>query len=185
MIEITPLGIADAEAVIPLYEQNIDGGKYVRDTVYESFMDETFIGYQAKVNGKLVGFFTGSCLLEFTVPHPELEEEIRSITGEQEIFVACSMLVLPEYRHLGIATQFCQRIREDLKAKGIPFFMAEIWIFPDGTIPSRKVYEDIGEIVYQKRVDGFYTEGYRYGVVCSVCGKHCKCGALVTLMKVC
>ena len=184
MIEVTALEIENVGQVVPIYEKYIDGGSFVREGLYESFAAPGFIGYQALADGEMVGFFTGSSLLEFTVPHPELEKEILEITGGEELFVVSSMLVLPAYRHYGIAHRFCEQVRQDLKEKGVRYFLAEIWIFPDGSIPSQHVYEEIGEIVYQKRVDGFYTEGYKYGVVCAVCGEHCKCGALLTLMRI-
>ena len=175
---------ADMEPIIALYEQYLDSGEHLRTILKECFEDASFIGYKAVCEGKLVGFYFGSGLLDFSVPHPELEQELREIMGDEDCFVGGGLVVLPEFRGQGIATKLLLMIKERLIQTGIRYFVVEIAMEPNGSIPSKGMYKLIGENIFSRSIPLFYKEGYRYGVVCAICGMHCRCGACIEVMEV-
>ena len=46
------------------------------------------------------------------------------------------------------------------------------------------MYDTIGKLVWQKRIDGFYKDMERYGMSCPICGRNCVCGAWVELLQI-
>lgn len=175
---------ADMEPIIALYEQYLDSGEHLRTILKECFEDASFIGYKAVCEGKLVGFYFGSGLLDFSVPHPELEQELREFMRDEDCFVVGGLVVLPEFRRQGIATKLLLMVKERLIQAGIRYFVVEIAIEPDGSVPSKSLYELTGKVIFGRSIPLFYQEGYRYGVVCAICGTHCRCGACIEVMEI-
>ena len=84
---------------------------------------------------------------------------------------------------LAVAHVFIPAFETLLIQKGFDYFLAEIWIYPDGCSPAKEVFETMGRIVWQKRIDGFYSQFPRYGMSCPICGDNCVCGAWVEVME--
>lgn len=175
---------ADMEPVIALYEQYLDSGEHLRAILTACFEDTSFIGYKAVCDGKLAGFYFGCGLLEFSVPHPKLEQELKELMKDEDCFVVGGLLVLPKFRGQGIARQMILMVRERLLQAGIRYFVVEIAMDPDGAIPSKALYELTGEVIFSRSIPGFYRDGYLYGVVCAICGTHCRCSACIEVMEV-
>jgi len=49
-------------------------------------------------DGKMIAFFTAKEGMEFTCPHPELEQKIRRITADGRLFVGDGIAVDPSLR---------------------------------------------------------------------------------------
>ena len=93
------------------------------------------------------------------------------------------MLVLPGYRHKGIAHELASRVHTLLLQLGYTYLLAETWIYPDGFIPAKPLFESLGKVVWQRRFDGFYRDLKKYDMRCPICGENCICGALIELME--
>ena len=174
----------DKERVTALYEQYLDRGEHLRRILSDCFEAESFLGILAVCEGKLAGFYFGCGLLEFSVPHPELSRELLRFMKGESFFVAGGLLVLPEFRGQGIAGQLMERLKQELQEKQICYFLVEIAMTPEGEVPAKKLYERTGKVLFSRSLPGFYREGYRYGVVCALCGTPCKCGACIEVMEV-
>ena len=174
----------DKEAVIALYEQYLDSGEHLRKILEDCFEEESFLGILAVCEERIAGFYFGCSLLEFSVPHPELSAELLKLMQDGDFFVVGGLLVLPEFRGHGIAGNMIKMLKKELQEKKIRYFLVEIAMTPEGEIPSKKLYELTGKVLFSRAIPGFYQEGYRYGVVCAICGTHCKCGACIEVMEV-
>jgi hypothetical protein len=49
--------------------------------------------------------------------------------------------------------------------------------------PSVTTTNEYGETVYEEYVPHFYQDNEKYGLECAVCGEHCRCGAVVRLVR--
>lgn len=184
MIEYARITESDMDEVISLYEKYLNSGKYVEDMMRREFESEDYLGFKACNSGQIVGFFFGQKQIEFTYPHPELEEEIRRVAGDHNLYTPDGLLILDGYRGEGIGRELIRRMKEQLIEKCVELALVELWIYPDGKIPAKNPLKGIGEAVYEKTVPMFYKDLPRYGMECPLCGKNCRCGALIQLLKV-
>jgi GNAT superfamily N-acetyltransferase len=174
----------DLPELTELYETYLNGGDYVRETLKESILRPGFAGVKAEADGEIIGFFSGNDTLEFTYPHPELEHKLEAYTVGHKYFSPDALLVKPEWRHEGIAAVLVEQVREQLLAQGYEYFVVEMWVYPDGSIPEQNSLELMGRVVWREMVPGFYKDLDKYGIDCPVCGKHCVCGALIEVMRI-
>ena len=184
MISYSCIEEKDLSQVITLYENYLNSGEYIRDSMEKEFYNGDYLGFKACEAGEIVGFFTGQSGISFTYPHPELENEIKEFTKDRKIYTPDGLLVLEEYRGRGIIRELVDRMRRALLDKKVELALVELWIYPDGSIPAQKPLRGIGEAVFQKKIPLFYKDIGKYGIRCPICGEECTCGALVELLKV-
>jgi GNAT superfamily N-acetyltransferase len=184
MIHYRSLGRADLTELISLYETYLNGGAYIRETLAESISRQGFVGVKAVADGEFIGFFSGNDTLEFTYPHPELERRLEMYTVGHKYFSPDALLVKPQWRHEGVASVLVDKVREQLRAQGYEYFIVEMWVYPDGTIPEQRSLEQMGRVVWREMVPDFYKDLDQYGIDCPICGKHCVCGALIEVMSI-
>ncbi|MCR5421691.1 MAG: GNAT family N-acetyltransferase [Lachnospiraceae bacterium] len=184
MIEYEKINVEDKEEIIRLYEGYLNEGKSVGNLINLYFEKGQYYGYKAINDDDMVGCFTFVKGIEFTYPQPELEKELCKVTRGERVETVDTLVVLPKYRRAGIAKELALRNLEGLQERGTNIYVVEIWIYPDGSIPARKIYESMGEVVYSKKIPDFYKDLYKYGLKCPICGKLCKCGALVEAIKI-
>ena len=183
MIEYRPIEGADIPRIIELYAQYLNSGDYYADLIRASWEEGGYQGYAAVEDGEIAAFLTIRPGIEFTYPHPELEAELSDFVQGKAVANCDAMLVLPEYRHRGIAHELAARVHTLLLRLGYTYFLAENWIYPDGIIPARPLFESLGKLVWQRRYDGFYRDLKKYEMSCPICGEDCVCGALIDLME--
>ena len=184
MISYSCIEEKDLSQIIALYENYLNSGEYIRNSMEKEFYNGDYLGFKACEDGEIVGFFTGQSGINFTCPHPELENEIKEFAKDRKIYTPDGLLVLEEYRGRGITRELVDRMRRALLDKKVELALVELWIYPDGSIPAQKPLRGIGEAVYQKKVPLFYKEIKKYGIRCPICGENCTCGALVELLEV-
>jgi ribosomal protein S18 acetylase RimI-like enzyme len=174
----------DFPEFLRLYEEYLNSGEYIRKTLEESLLKPGYVGIKAEAGGEIIGLFTGKQGLDFTCPHPELEKELEPYMRGHKYFSVDAQLVKPEYRHHHVAAKMVDRVREEILKQGCEYYIAEMWVYPDGSIPAEESMERMGRVVYRKLVPDFYKDLYKYGIGCPVCGKYCKCGALIEVMDI-
>ena len=183
-ISITGMTIDDVDTIVALYMKHLDGGDYIEEELRNQMARPDFIGLKAvNEKNKIVGFVMGCDLIEFTIPHHDYEKEIYNILYNKKYWVLQAFLVLPGSRHVGLGSDMILMLKEELIFKGYTNVFIEIWIKPDGTCPSKHCYDMLGKKVWSKVDLKFYEEGYKYGVVCSLCGTRCKCGAMLEVIE--
>jgi GNAT superfamily N-acetyltransferase len=183
MIVYRPIRESDIPQIIELYARYLNGGQSIADSIRAAWADGSYLGYIAIEDGSTLGCMTVRRGIEFTYPHPELEAELAAFTKGKRVAYCDALIVLPGHRGEGAAHVLSTRVRELLVQMSIDYFLAEIWIYPDGHAPAQNVFESIGTILWKRRIDGFYRDLARYGLNCPVCGADCVCGAWVEVME--
>ncbi len=183
MIEYRPIKRADIPRIIELYEQYLNSGASISEQIRTFWEDGSYMGYMAVSGSKPVGLMTVRQGIAFTYPHPELEAELDWIVQGKRIANCDALLVMPEYRKTGIAHAMAAHVRELLQRISYDYFLAEIWIYPDGQAPGKSTLESVGDLIWQRRIDGFYRDLADYGMSCPLCGERCVCGAWIDLME--
>ena len=182
-VNIDPIDVSDAEEVADIYERYLNSGEAIRAHIRDNIVMKDYVGFKAVDGGKIVGIMSGRPGVDFTYPHPDLEKEIRTCFPGEEIFSSESILILPEYRNHGLAHELGRRMVQAIYEKGYRLLLAELWIYPDGSIPAAGITDHWGQLVYEKRKEVFYNQLEQYGMKCPICGSHCVCGALIRLFR--
>ena len=183
MIEYRPIKRADIPVIIELYERYLNSGEAISKQIRNCWEEGSYMGCLATSGRKIVGLMTVRRGIAFTYPHPELEAELEWIVHGKRIANCDALLVMPEYRNAGIAHSMANNVRELLQKISCDYFLAEIWIYPDGEAPGKSTLESAGKLIWQKRMDDFYKDLSNYGMKCPLCGDHCVCGAWIDLME--
>lgn len=173
----------DMVEIIRIYEEYLNSGDYIRQDIIKSFGSDGYFGYKAYCDGKIAGVISGRQGMSLTYPHPDIEEEIRSYTKGHKVYTPDMLVVLPEYRRQKIAGYLVGKMREWMLLTGQELALTELWIYPDGSIPAKTAIGTLGKVIFEKRVPDFYKENDKYSISCPVCGKNCKCGALIRIFQ--
>ncbi|MCI6630541.1 MAG: GNAT family N-acetyltransferase [Lachnospiraceae bacterium] len=184
MITYSRVEEKDLEQIIALYQTHLNSGQYIADEMMGEFKKKDYLGFTAKDDDELVGFFMGQDDIAFTYPHPELEDEIRQFAGGRKLYTPDGLLVLEAYRGKGVAGELIRQMKRALLEREIELALVELWIYPDGSVPAQKPLRGLGEAVYQNTVAGFYSGAMQYGIKCPICGENCTCGALIELLEI-
>ena len=182
-MELLDFKKSDLNELISFYKRFLNDGEELFSSIRDACRADEYFGSKAVDKGKTVGFFTFQKGALFTCPHPELLKKISDIAGDKNIFTVDSLMILPEYRRLGVANSMAVRNSGLLRERNADFLMAESWIYPDGRAPSLKIYENMGEVVFKKKTLLFYKDAFSLGITCPICGDHCRCGAWVLLVR--
>lgn len=183
-IRYVPIKKTDIKDVTSLYEDNLNSGSFMEEHILEGIESKDFVGYKAMHGEQMVGMFTGRAGLDFTYPHPELEDKIRKLFPQEKIYSPDSLVVLEEYRHHRVSKELGRKVITDVYAKGYTILVTELWIYPDGHIPADTAANQWGDVVYQEDIPGFYKNLEQYHLQCPICGTHCICGARIKILKV-
>lgn len=183
MISYKKMTKSDFPEWFRLYEEYLNSGDYIEDTLRRSMESPHFVGIKAEDEGKMIGFLSGTDEMEFTYPHEAKYRRIMNVIDDEKYFSPDSLLVLPEYRGNGIADTMMDQMKDILHKKRYKYFAVEIWVYADGRSPARIPYERMGEVLYKERAPLFYRKSKKYGIKCPICGENCKCGALLEVMK--
>ena len=182
-MKISAVELEDADELANMYEQYLNGGTCLREHVRESIGMKDYVGYKIIDHGQIQGFFTGRPGFDLTYPHPELERKIKDLFQGEPFFSNESILILPDYRHHGLAKTLGEYMVEAIRKKGYHLLLAELWAYPDGTVPADKMTLHWGEVVYEEKISHFYKQLKQYGMTCPVCGEQCVCGAVIRVFR--
>ena len=184
MIEYRPIRGSDIPQVIAYFMQYLNCGQSIADSIQAMWDQGAYKGYIALEGEEILGFMTACSGIAFTYPHPELEAELAEAVGEKPVAYCDALLVLPGHRNAGVARELAVKVKELLRQLEYVYFLVEAWIYRDGRAPAKPVYESMGKVVWQRKVDGFYRDQDQYGLVCPICGTKCKCSAWIGLIDI-
>lgn len=184
MVTIETVTEKDADALIADYARFLNGGAYIEESIRQAFADGRYYGDKIVADGQTAGYFTFQKGIVFTYPHPVEFAEVEAVAGNRTIDTVDALFVLPEYRRQGFAGRLVEREREELKSRGVELFVVEIWIYPDGSTPAKRIYEKLGRLIFQKAVKDFYKDAGQYQIICPLCGRECRCGSLIEVIEV-
>ncbi|MBO4336986.1 MAG: GNAT family N-acetyltransferase [Lachnospiraceae bacterium] len=182
MISYSEVTDNDLGDIIEYYERYLNSGGKIKDSIRSAFENREYFGFKAEDNGRAIGFFTFQDGIAFTYPHEDIEQQVIKVAGDMKVATVDALMVSDRYRGLGIATELAKRCSVLLKEKGVELIMVEIWIYPDGRSPARKVYDKMGKTVWSRKEELFYRDSADYGIICPICGKKCMCGAFIEVI---
>ncbi len=178
-----PFEEKDTEELLTRVSECLTEGESVIREIRENIAAGNYFGGVAEEDGRFLGFATAREGFGFTVPHPELEEEIRKMFPKGRFFVGDEMWVSEEARGQGVAGKCLKITRDELVRRGGNYWLTELWVYPDGHSPVKDVAEGCGEKMYEKLVPMFYRDLGKYGMSCPICGDDCKCSAMVRVYQ--
>ncbi len=183
MTEYYELTASDLPELVEYYERFLNSGDFVKNNITAAYESGGYFGIKAVADGVSIGYFTVMKEFALTYPHPDIESLLTPILKGRRFVTVDSLMVLPEYREEGIAHELCKKVTQQLKERDIEMLAVEIWVFPDGSSPARVIYEQMGRSIFKKEVPMFYEGASKYGIVCPICGKDCKCGACIEVIE--
>lgn len=71
-----------------------------------------------------------------------------------------------------------------LSRRGVEHILLEIWVRPDGYMPSNSNLAIAGSYKEYGIVPDFYYEASRNGQLCPVCGDCCHCSAKIAVVNI-
>ena len=182
MIVYEELTESDLSDLTESYERYLNSGQIIRNSIREAFASGDYFGIRASLNGIGIGYFTFQKSIAFTYPHEELERRIRDFVKGEKTVTVDALMVADRYRGRGIASMLAQKCSRVLRTENVRYMLVEIWVYPDGRSPARRVYEKMGRTVLSSREDMFYKDAADYGISCPICGKKCICGAYIEVI---
>ena len=182
-IQYEKITIQDLDQMAEIYTRYLNSGENIHEYVEEGMRDPGVVGYKAVDHGEVVGVLTGRSGIDFTYPHPELEQRLREQFPEEKIYTPDALVVKDEYRGHPFAFELGRRLIRDVYALGYEYLLTELWIYPNGHIPAEHIVKDWGPIVFQEDIAGFYSDLETYHMTCPVCGTHCTCGARILVVQ--
>lgn len=170
--------------MIQLYRQYLNDGNPIDEQIRKGFYSDDFIGVKCvDEDGSIVGVFTAFKGVAFTCGHEDLVDYFQTRYPEASIYTAEMIVVLPKWRHLGIAQLLVEAFNTKLRETDATYLLIELWREPTGRIPGRVVLGIIGGEVEHLYKPHFYDDLESYGLTCPICGRTCKCGADICLLE--
>lgn len=176
---------ADLAAATALYEKYLNAGEWVRAYLRNGFAREDYIGIKCMDGDRMAGIFSCQPGVYFTYPHHELEAKVKRRWPEG-IYSLDMVAIEADYRGQGIAHQITKRCSDLLKEAGVAYLLAELWIKPDGSMPTIGIIKYMGSGAFEDKWEflDFYKDLEEYKITCPECGDGpCVCGALVGVIK--
>ena len=180
-MEIRKFRDDEVEEIVALTCAHMTDGDAIADEVRKSVAEGNLYAYKVIEEGETIGFISFKEGIEFTVPHPDIEEEIGKMYGDKRVFYGDAVWVSPKARNKGIGTKLLHIMYDGLIEAGADYLMNEYWVYPGGKSTILPLSNVFGEPLYHKKVPGFYAELDKYGMSCPICGKNCKCSAEIII----
>ena len=182
-MEIRKFRDDELEEIVSMTCEHMTGGDLIAEGVRKSYAEGNLYAYKVIEDNETIGFISFKEGIEFTVPHPEITEEIEKLYGHKRVFYGDAVWVSPKARNKGIGTKLLHIMFDGLVEAGADYLMDEYWIYPGGKSKILPLSNVFGEPLYRKLVPGFYSELDKYGMSCPICGKKCKCSAEIIMYE--
>jgi hypothetical protein len=135
-------------------------------------------------NGEMGGLIVYVKGIELSGGHRDLRERIEEMTGGAPTYACDAVLLRKRHRGGGVSPLLYARAKEELLRKGAKYVLHELWVWPDGTVPARRLPSVFGETTELGLFENFYKDFDHYGYHCPICKGKCVCSARLCLSKV-
>jgi hypothetical protein len=135
-------------------------------------------------NGEIGGLLVYVKGIELSCGHSDIRDWVKKMTGDALTYTCDAVLLRPRFRGGAISMLLYERAREELFRKGVKYVLHELWVWPDGTIPARRLPEIFSGTEDLGVFENFYKDSDRYGYLCPICEGKCVCSAHLYLSKV-
>jgi len=181
---IQPMLFEDLDELVALHAQYLNYGSGIHAHFEQALSDPDTVAVKCMYGGRMVGLDIYTRGIALSGGHPELCAEIRDIAAGAVVYTGDALLVVPEYRKLGMDEAMLTACRKRLQARGAEFVLYELWVHPDGRIPAHHTVEHYEYTIDLGLHPDFYVDFDHYGYFCPICGEKCKCSAHLYLCRV-
>ncbi len=183
-LHISPIDRNDLTAITTLYTAYLNDGKPIIRHLQEAMVHPGYIGVKCLDGEIFAGVLTAIPGIDFTYPHPELEQRIQRRWGNTKLYSMDMVLVQPQYQGQGIARTLAGHLRSQLLEAEAQTLIVEMWNpLRLGDRPAEGVLKYLGNCLELWDCPDFYKELYAKGMSCPDCGKGpCHCGATIGIV---
>ncbi len=176
----------DFEAVYAIASGELNNGQGYRDYVKGLFdrLGHGALGILAFDRELLIGFAFLEQGMVLTGDRTDYLEEIRRDIGNDEIWSGAAFAVLDAYQGMKIGSALFLHGLMALSGIGVKHLLLEIWVRPDGYMPSNTNLATAGSYTEYGIVPDFYYDASRNGYLCPVCGDECHCSAKIAVVHI-
>lgn len=181
---ISPINKNDLAAMTALYTTYLNSGEPIIRHLREAMANPGYIGVKCLDGETIAGVVTAIPGIDFTYPHPKLEQRIQSRWGNTKLYSMDMVLVQPQYQGQGIARTLAEHLRRQLLEAEVRTLIVEMWNpLRHGDRPAEGVLKYLGNCLELWDYPDFYKELYTKGMSCPDCGKGpCRCGATIGIV---
>ncbi|MDO5563274.1 MAG: hypothetical protein Q4F74_06660 [Synergistaceae bacterium] len=133
---------------------------------------------------KLVGFAFVEEGMALSGDRTDFFDEIKADINGDKIWTGAATAVLPEYMNFKIGAALYIFTLSRLEDIGAKHLLLEIWVRPDGYMPSDPHLRIARDYTEYGVVKNFYHDASLKGYICPVCGKDCKCMAKIAVVHI-
>lgn len=178
--------LQDFDAVYEIAPHSLNDGWAYHQYIKELFdgLGESTLGILAFDAECLIGFSFFEKGMSLTGDRTDYLEEIRSDIGTDEIWTGAAYAVLDEYMGKKIGSALLLHGMMALSRINVKHLLLEIWIRPNGYMPSNSNLAVAGSYKEYGIVKDFYYESSHNGYLCPVCGSNCHCFAKIAVVNI-
>lgn len=174
----------DYAKVLPLAEKELNAGigyeEYMR-RIFDGLGKDTF-GIIAFNEGELAGFVFLEKGMALTGDREDFFSEIRRDIGEEDIWTGAAYAVAEQYLNCKVGSALYIYALSHLEDIGAKHLLLEIWVRPDGYMPSNANLATARSYTEYGIVQNFYAGTKNY--ICPVCGSDCICSAKIAVVHI-
>lgn len=176
----------DFDSVYAIASEDLNSGyayhKYMKGLMTR--LGKSTIGVIASCGTKMIGFAFFEEDMVLTGDRKDFFSEIRRDIGTDLIWTGAAFAVINEYRSYKIGSALFLHSMLALSNMGVKHILLEIWIRPDGYMPSNTNLLTAGHYTEYGIVKDFYYESSQHGYICPVCGDNCHCSAKIAVVHI-
>lgn len=183
-LHIASIEKKDLAAMTALYTTYLNDGEPIIRHLREAMANPGYIGVKCLDGDTMAGVLTAIPGIDFTYPHPKLEQRIEKRWGRHRLYSMDMVLVQPEYQGQGIARILASHLRSHLLGAEVRTLIVEMWNpLRHGDRPAEGILKYLGNCCELWECPDFYKELYDKGMTCPDCGEGpCRCGATIGIV---
>lgn len=176
----------DFESVYAIASKELNDGQ-----AYRAYMEDLYLRLGTSVLGvlafdgeRMIGFAFVEEGMVLTGDRTDYLGDIQRDIGTDGIWTGAAFAVLEKYRGYKIGAALFLHAMRALSRIGVQHLLLEIWVRPDGFMPSNTNLATAGHYTEYGIVHDFYKEASRHGYLCPVCGENCRCSAKIAVVHI-
>jgi GNAT superfamily N-acetyltransferase len=178
------ISLDDLDELVRLHEEYLNYGEGIRPHFEEILRDPECVALKHCIDGEIAGLIIYTKGIALSGNHEDLVVRLEALTKGKKVYTGDAVLAKKEYRSLGVADNLYAMAIAEFKRIGVELVLHEYWVYPNGSVPARRMFRQLTEIVYSERIADFYSDFHHYGYHCPICGEVCTCAAEICLIKI-
>lgn len=181
---VAPMTPDDLNVLVELHGKYLNYGDGVRPHYDAVLRDPASAATKCLCGDVMVGFDIYTKGISLSGEHPELMAELERRTAGACVYTGDALLVREEYRGKGVTELLRAASKQALLERGVSRLIHELWVYPDGHVPAKKVVRAYSQAEFVGRFPMFYRDFHHFGYFCPICGGVCSCSADIYITHV-